>query len=304
MNGQSTSFRNTDRRSCDAPQSRCRPVFACVAAVALAFIATSARAQPAVKDLAHDDAQSVDGPSPSDAQDSPHGVRALLGDMKAYVTAPLHAKRPQWVRFGATLAALGVAYEHDDNTRRHYVGEPAPDPNHDTHDSRDAFPAAIALGGTWLSAALLDDDDGKREAREMIEAAAFGSVAAYALKDVTGRERPYVAGDSGNWRSGGDSFPSIHVTAAFAIGTVLAESGNDRYRWVRRALGYGIAAGTAIQRLKHDAHWLSDTVAGAGLGIATARFVMQRRNPASRRAELQLVPTDGGVQLTYTVALR
>ena len=111
----------------------------------------------------------------------------------------------------------------------------------------------------------------------MLEAAAFGGAAAYALKELAGRERPYVTADSGDWGGDGESFPSVHTTAAFAIGTVLAESGNDRHRWLRRVLGYGLAVGTAYARMDHDAHWLSDTVAGAGLGIATARFVIAAR---------------------------
>ena len=85
---------------------------------------------------------------------------------------------------------------------------------------------------------------------------------------------------------------------------MLAESGGDRYRLLRRVLGYGIAAGTAYARMDHDAHWLSDTVAGAGLGIATARFVMKRRDGTERRGQVGLVPWNEGVALTYTVELR
>ena len=108
------------------------------------------------------------------------------------------------------------------------------------------------------------------------------------------------------FRSGehGDAFPSLHVTAAFAIGTVLAESGNDRTRWLRRVLGYGLAAGTAYARMDHDVHWLSDTVAGAGLGIATARFVMKRREERDSRGRFGLEPSRYGVQFAYTRPLR
>jgi membrane-associated phospholipid phosphatase len=138
----------------------------------------------------------------------------------------------------------------------------------------------------------------------MFEAAAFSSVGGYALMELAGRERPYVSGDPNGWGTGGDSFPSLHVTAAFAIGTVFAESGNERFRWLRRVLGYGIAAGTAYERIKHDAHWLSDTVAGAGLGVATARFVMKRDEPSGGRGQLALSPAPAGIALSYTVALR
>ena len=224
--------------------------------------------------------------------------------MKAYVTAPLHAGRPQWVKFGAALGAVAFAYQFDDDVREHFDTVTAPiGTSPDTHDGRDAAPALLALGGTWVAAALGDDDDGRREAGVMLEAAAFSGVAAYALKELAGRERPYVTADAGDWGGDGESFPSVHTAAAFAIGTVLAESGNDRHRWLRRALGYGLAIGTAYARMDHDAHWLSDTVAGAGLGIATARFVM-KRDRSDERARLELVPLADGIALGYTVDLR
>ena len=231
-------------------------------------------------------------------------VATVAADVKAYVTAPLHARRPQWVRFGAALGAVAFAYQFDDDLREHFETVTAPaGTSPDTHDSRDAAPALLALGGTWVAAALGDNDDGRHEAGKMLEAAAFGGAAAYALKELAGRERPYVTADSGDWGGDGESFPSVHTTAAFAIGTVLAESGNDRYRWLRRVLGYGLAVGTAYARMDHDAHWLSDTVAGAGLGIATARFVMQRDRD-EQRARLELLPLADGVALGYTVDLR
>jgi hypothetical protein len=66
-------------------------------------------------------------------------------------------------------------------------------------------------------------------------------------------------------------------------------------------LGYGVAVGTAYSRVEHDAHWLSDTVAGASLGVATARFVMHRGEERARRGAATLLPTDGGLLFTYSV---
>jgi undecaprenyl-diphosphatase len=138
----------------------------------------------------------------------------------------------------------------------------------------------------------------------MLEAAGLSSVTAYALKYAGGRERPDQTSDPNQWRkSGGNSFPSVHATAAFAIGTVLAESGNDDYRWVRRFLGYGLGAATGYERLKHKAHWLSDTVAGAALGIASAHFAMNRGDRTDEQTGLRLVPVERGAMLTYGVSL-
>lgn len=240
----------------------------------------------------------------SDEQ-APGRARVVASDVKAYVLAPLHARRPQWVRFGAALGAVAFAYQFDDDVREHFdTPLLAAGDEPDSHDGGDAAPALLALGGTWLASALSDNDDGRREAGMMFEAAALSGVAGLALKELAGRERPYATTDPDSFGEQGDAFPSLHVTAAFAIGTVLAESGNDRLRWLRRAIGYGLAAGTAYARMDHDMHWLSDTVAGAGLGIATARFVMKRRDEGQARGRFGLQPSSVGVELVYNVPVR
>jgi hypothetical protein len=239
----------------------------------------------------------------TDAQDE-GPVRRWGADAKAYVTAPLHAERKQWVKFGSTVAAIAFAYQHDEDVRAHFVPEGTPpSTTHNGHNTEDALPGALALGGTWLAARVIGDPDGRREAGTMFEAAVFSSVATELLKKVADRQRPYIAGDHSGFGEGGGSFPSGHVTGAFAIGAVLAESGNDRQRWLRRVLGYGIGAITAYQRMNHDDHWFSDTVAGAGVGIATARFLMKRHDASNNRT-FTIVPTHDGLAISYAAILR
>jgi len=272
-----------------AERPRAAWAHALLAALAALAVGASAPAQAA-----------NDGPEPEAKSAAP----GLGADIKAYVTAPLHAGRNQWIAFGAVVGGIAVAHHYDEDVRNHIGPGPAvPTEKPDTHDESDALPAALMLGGTWAAGVMFENTDARHEAGTMFEAAAFSSVAGYVLKEIAGRERPYLSGDPNNWGGSGDSFPSLHVTAAFAIGTVFAESGNDKFRWLRRALGYGIAAGTAYERIKHDAHWFSDTVAGAGLGVATARFVMKRDDP-SQRGSLAVAPVPGGIALSYTVALR
>jgi hypothetical protein len=231
-------------------------------------------------------------------------VAMVASDAKDYITAPFHARGQQWVRFGVALGAIALAHEYDDDVREHFeTVTVAPGVEPDTHDGRDAAPAVLALGGTWIAAAIGDEDDGRREAGAMLEAAAFSGVSAYALKELTNRDRPFATADSDAWGEDGDSFPSMHTATAFAIGTVLAESGNDRVRWLRRTIGYGLGVGTAYARMDHDAHWLSDTVAGAALGIATARFVMKQRESGSR-GRVTFEPIERGIAVGYVVDLR
>jgi hypothetical protein len=245
--------------------------------------------------------------TPDAPESSAAGRRDGLGaDIKAYVTAPLRWDGKHWLGFGSTLAAIGAAYQYDDRVRNHFVpdGSTGIDPDADTYDLHDALPAAVALGGTWIYAAIIDSTDGRHEAYAMLEGAALASATSYLLKQAIGRERPFETAQPGRWHEDSDSFPSTHVAAAFAIGTVLAESGNDDFRWVRRVLGYGIAVGTAYERLDHNVHWLSDTVAGAAIGFATARFVMNRRDSGRSGSALSIMPFgDDGILLSYSIDL-
>jgi len=224
-------------------------------------------------------------------------------DTKLYFTSPLRWDTQDWLFFGGALAAVGAAHQYDGNVRRHFAGQSPVLDGKDTHSLRDAAPAAAVLLGTWAYAGLTDDHQGHREAFTMLEAALFSSVTAEGFKFAAGRARPNETNRVDDWRTGGSSFPSLHATAAFAIGTVLAESGNDDYRWVRRVLGYGIAGATAYIRVKDNVHWMSDTVAGAALGAATARFAMNRREARYRPLDVAVGPAPGGgfsVSLNYT----
>jgi PAP2 superfamily protein len=231
----------------------------------------------------------------------PLNGHALLEDTKLYFTAPARWDRSDWLYFGETILAIGLAHEYDDNVRAHFATDSSATlDGSDPNSLRDAVPAAAMLVGTWTFAALLDDRDGYEEAGEMLEAAGFSAISTTLLKFAAGRKRPNETTQVDEWFQGGDSFPSLHVSATFAIGTVLAESGGDEYRWLRRALGYGLASATAYARIHDNVHWLSDTVAGAALGIATAHFTMNRGEARAHRSALMVVPANGGLMLTYT----
>ena len=232
--------------------------------------------------------------------------REALEDAKLYFTAPLRWDSRDWLEFGGTLAAIGIAHEFDDDVREHFAGEEAGDLNgEDPNSMEDAVPAAVLLVGTWLLAGVTDDKAGWRELGSMIEASAFTAVSTEVLKLSTGRQRPNETTDPNQWNEGGDAFPSMHTSLAFAIGTVFAESGGDSYRVLRRIVGYGVAGATGYLRLDHNAHWGSDVVAGAALGFATARFTLNRREQAStERTTVTVQPTSDGLMLAFVMPLR
>lgn len=228
-----------------------------------------------------------------------------LQDAKLYFTAPLHWDGRDWLEFGGTLVALGVVHEFDDDVRDHFVG----DSSHgldgkDPHSADDAIPLAVLLAGTWALAGLQDVPGGWRELGSMLEAGTFTVISSEVLKYAFARQRPNETTDPDQWFDHGDSFPSMHTSLAFAIGTVFAESGDDRHRWLRRALGYGVAGATGYMRLDHNQHWASDVAAGAALGLTTAQFTMNRRSGDSKQAMLSVQPVaGGGVMLNFAMPL-
>jgi membrane-associated phospholipid phosphatase len=157
------------------------------------------------------------------------------------------------------------------------------------------------LLGTWVFAELGDSPGGRLEAYTMAEAAAFSAITATGLKYAAGRRRPNETWRVDDWRASGSSFPSLHSSAAFAIGTVLAESGPDDYRWTRRLLGYGVAGLTSYLRLHDNSHWLSDVVAGGAIGISTAVFTLNRRSVHTNDVAVTVSPAaGGGVALNFS----
>ena len=94
-------------------------------------------------------------------------------------------------------------------------------------------------------------------------------------KFLFGRSRPEDG--KGAWTydpfTPGASFYSGHATMAFARATALSEEMNNTYATV--AL-YSFASLTAVSRVYDDRHWLSDIVAGAVLGVTSAKFVYGR----------------------------
>lgn len=83
----------------------------------------------------------------------------------------------------------------------------------------------------------------------------------HGVKNLTKVERP--DGSSRN------SFPSGHTATAFAGAEILRREYWQVSPWIGVA-GYVVAATTGFLRMYNNRHWLTDVVAGAGIGILSA----------------------------------
>ncbi|MBB6274197.1 membrane-associated phospholipid phosphatase [Pedobacter cryoconitis] len=92
---------------------------------------------------------------------------------------------------------------------------------------------------------------------------AFVFITVSSGKSGIGRERPDFADRK--------SFPSGHAANTFAAAEFLNQEYRDVSPWIGYA-GYTVATITGVLRMYNNKHWLSDVVAGAGVGIASAKL--------------------------------
>ncbi|HGY56966.1 MAG TPA: phosphatase PAP2 family protein [Caldithrix abyssi] len=108
------------------------------------------------------------------------------------------------------------------------------------------------------------------------QALLYTGILTIVTKELFGRARPYT--DLGPYHFSPFSFSddrrsffSGHTSTAFAFSTVMAGE-IDNIFW--QIFWYGAATLTAGARIYHNKHWFSDVVAGALVGYAVGRFVV------------------------------
>jgi len=224
----------------------------------------------------------VDGVSPSDepsitdlhaADGSPRVVALNLGDHVGgrYMPGTIVLGRGQsdLKTMSGRLAAAGLLLiPLDKSLVRVFPSTPS-------GGSSDGFTEAVnKLGSkTVLLATIggmyaLGDNYDKQTARLAFAALANAAIATQGLKLLSGRERPGLSGGLVKFHGPGSignarqSFPSGHTSSAFAVATVLAAR-HPKQKW----LYYGLATAVGFARIRKSAHFPSDVLVGAGIGI-------------------------------------
>ncbi|MBK7094297.1 MAG: phosphatase PAP2 family protein [Saprospiraceae bacterium] len=116
----------------------------------------------------------------------------------------------------------------------------------------------------------------------------ISAIITHSLKNITNKERPNGAHYS---------FPSGHTTLAFTNACVLYNEFKD-YSPALAFSGYAFAATTGSFRMINNKHWLSDVLAGAGIGIISAELVyyfepFKNFHPFEKSKSITLVPQIG-----------
>jgi membrane-associated phospholipid phosphatase len=159
-----------------------------------------------------------------------------------------------------------------------------------SHLERGAY--GLLLGATgWIYArGLQNQDEGMREiALTSAEGMAVGGLVTAAAKFAFGRARPNENRGPFAFGQHGRSFASGEATPAFALAAGISEYGSNH--WYVALPAYGAAAAVGLARMGEDAHWLSDVVGSALIGVASTKLLLQlHRQRAGHGHRVQIIP--------------
>ncbi|MGH9750607.1 MAG: phosphatase PAP2 family protein [Candidatus Polarisedimenticolia bacterium] len=221
-------------------------------------------------------------------------ARTFVDDGKYLFTFPARPTRRGVWTTAAVVAGTALLIGRDDAIRRENL----------EHDSRDLDRAAdrieplgkewvagAAIGAVWLLARTAERERAASSAATAFEALLWTTLTTSAAKGLFGRERPADGVDPGGFWEGDTIFPSGHTSRSFAVAAVFA----DRYGRTAAWIGYPLAGLVGLSTARRDTHWVSDVLAGAGLGLAIGRGIAARhpwRDPGGGGA-LDAAPRDG-----------
>jgi membrane-associated phospholipid phosphatase len=146
------------------------------------------------------------------------------------------------------------------------------------------------IGALWLG----NDDEFGHSLWQSVDASSVSAVGAAGLKLGFGRARPNAGQGPNKWFEGrsNQSFPSGEVTLQASFVTPLIVNYAERNPWVWSLEVLPLYDG--IARMKSQAHWQTDVLAGWALGSAAGYWATRRDIPIS----VQVLPR--GVSLGYS----
>ncbi len=222
-------------------------------------------------------------------------------------TSPARFNGSDWLKTGATIISTAAFMPFDKDIRKEFAKNhnSTKDKIADAGNGYGNLITPVALGTGIYSYGLFFKDDYVRETGRMIfEAVLFSGIITNATKVIAGRSRPYTERGPNFYTmftldDGSVSFPSAHVTVAFALSSVLA----NRIHNVYASIGlYSLSTVTALSRLYTDYHWTSDVVIGAAIGYFVGDYISSDRKKGDSKCKVSynIYPTINGLGMNLT----
>ena len=227
-------------------------------------------------------------------------------DTKAIVVSPIKWNEKDWTKFGVFVAAEGGLMFADQSVKYFFQSHKNNTESYISRNFLEHFGAEhsfIVISGILTYGILAKDKKYVSTALLTLESFALASLVTRVPKTLVGRERPDNANGDGPFAIKGpfhgNSFPSGHTTASFAVASVIATQFRDS-KWIPVA-AYSVAGLAGLSRIYDNKHWLTDVVAGATIGTLIGNLVSHRTS----NSRLTVVPFGNGnfqgVRLAYTL---
>jgi membrane-associated phospholipid phosphatase len=200
----------------------------------------------------------------------------LLGEDIVHVfKAPTRWGSNQWKQVGIGAGiVVGTAVLLDRHVSN-YAQDNQTSTTNQVADTFAPFGAAYAfavVAGFYAGGAIAHDSRAKAVALDGIASSVITSAMIVpALKVIAGRQRPNANEGADAFFQGGSSFPSGHTAEAFTLAATIASHYDSL--WIK-GTAYGVASLVGYARIEQDAHFLSDVVASALIGIGVAKSVV------------------------------
>ncbi|HZT60889.1 MAG TPA: phosphatase PAP2 family protein [Pyrinomonadaceae bacterium] len=258
----------------------------CVAFAFVLIVFASVCASAQVSPAPQPSPSAIPSPSPTpQAKPAPslesHFVKNVLDDQRAIWLSPFHVGRgdAKWLLPVGGAAALMFA------TDRRTGGEAEEGGGNPTRvrisndiSQLGSFYATGGIAAAFYFVGRAKDDARARETGLLgAEALVDSGIVVTALKSVARRQRPTTDNASGEFFSGGTSFPSGHSISAWSLAAVVAGE-YGQHRPALRFTIYGLAAAVSLSRYGGRNHFLSDVLVGSVIGYGTGRYVYLKRH--------------------------
>ena len=209
-----------------------------------------------------------------------HGRSCLFGALCLVLARPVEAQSHsiRWWEIAAAAGTVGIATLFDRGIDDWIQDHRSSGSDHVAAVFKAGGGPAffLGVGGGITAAGLISGKKSLARSGERVLASLLvAGVTTGAIKELAGRVRPDDTHDPFVFRpfSRHDAFPSGHATVAFALAGSLSEEIHNP--WASAAL-YTAAAGTAWSRVNDQKHWTSDVLAGAAIGITSAKLIAGR----------------------------
>lgn len=195
-------------------------------------------------------------------------LKHLVNDQKQFWTSPLHLRVDdlKWIAPGVGVTAAFIASDS-------WWAKQVPLSHMATSKTVSEYGtySFIALGGASFLLGHIENNDHLSEAGLLAGEAAINSTAvAYAFKEITQRQRPYLGNGHGDFFVGGSSFPSEHSAIAWSVASVWA---HEYPGWFSQIAAYGLASTVTVTRVTAKQHFPTDVLVGSALGWYFGRQV-------------------------------